>query len=253
MPQLYDNYVTFIASPRTIDIITECIDVRSGLFNFDKIDPTPSLLTHLAAPVEIIDNEDFQRVFGDIPDTIDEIKSHISSAPEAVFDNETARTFNAGTHITLSMSDELHYEYGTDNWKTWQKYNWGCIHLGTATQILHCSYHILSLKFTTEEGIPKGIYNTLRESFDDIHIITGAKYQSNTNLVDWNGIDGLFQLYWNTTTHPTITLTRNKETNAIERTHVMAHCHITPQRHILQQMEAEGFFIDENMVTHEFK
>ena len=252
MPQLYDNYVTFIAPPRTIDIITECIDVRSGLFDFDKIDPTPSLLTRFAAPVEIINDDDFQRVFGDIPDTIDEIKSHISSAPEAVFDNETAHTFNVDTHITLSMSDELHYEYGNDNWKSWQYENWGCVHLGTATQILYRSDHILSLKFTTEAGIPKGIYNTLRRVFDDIHIITGAEYQANTSLVDWNGIDGLFQLYWNTTTKPTITLTRNKETNAIERTRVMAHCHITPQYHILEQMEAEGFFIDENMVTHEF-
>ena len=253
MSNLYTNYVTFIASSRTLDIIETCIDVRSGLFNFDKIDPTPSLLTHLAAPIEIIHDDDFQHVFGDIPDTIDEIKSHINSAPEAVFDNETARTFNAGTHITLSMSDELYYEYGNDDWKTWQKYNWGCVHLGTATQILHRSDHILNLKFTTEEGIPKGIYNTLRESFGDIHIITGAKYQANTSLVDRNGIDDVFQLYWNTTTYPTITLTRNKETNAIERTRVMAHCRITPQRHVLQQMEAEGFFIDENMVTHEFK
>lgn len=252
MTYLFGNYATFIASSRTLDIIESCIDTYSGFFDFDKIAPTPALLNRLAAPTQIIDDEQFQRAFGDTPTTIDEMSSHLNSAPEISFDKAEICAIKADTHITRTMADILIDNYGANDWKQWQENNWGCHNLGTETHILHRSKHILSIEFITHNGPPVGIYNTLQESFGDIHIIAGCTYDRDTKFSTVCGYDNAFNVYWKNTIVPDITPVINTNTNSIVRASIHNKHHIKPQHYILAQMEDEGFYIDENLETHEF-
>lgn len=253
MSDLYTNYVTFLASPRTLDIIESCIDTYSGFFDFDKIAPTPSLLNRLAAPTQIIDDEQFQRAFGDIPTTITEMSSHLSSAPEIAFDNEEICAIKADTHITRSMADILLDAYGTDDWQLWQEKNWGCTQLGTATHILHRSEHILNIKFFTRNDAPVGIYDALQESFGDLDIIAGVTYDRDTELTVKRGCNDAFYIYWADTVVPRVTPIRKITTNAVTGSSICNKHHIKPQHYILAHLEDEGFYIDGNLTAHEFK
>lgn len=182
MSNLYSNYVTFLASSRTLDIIESCIDTYFGFFDFDKIAPTPSLLNRLSSTTEIIDDAQFHRVFGDMPTTITEMSSHLSSAPVATYDDVEKCVIKVDTHITRTMADILLDTYGTADWALWQEKNWGCTQLGTATRILHRSEHILSIKFFTRNNAPVGIYDALQQSLGDLHIIASATYDRDTEL-----------------------------------------------------------------------
>ena len=250
MSNLYTNYVTFIASSRTLDIIETCIDTHSGFFDFDKIKPTPSVLNHLTSSPEIIDDEQFQRVFGYLPTTMTEISSHLSSAPVATYDDVENCVIKVDTHITRRMADILLDAYGTADWALWQEKNWDCTQLGTATHILHRSKHILSIKFTTHDGAPLGIYDTLQESLGDLHIIAGITYDRDTGFTVKRGLKNAFYIYWANTIVPRVTAIRDSTTNTVTGSSICNKHDIKPQHYIL--LEDEGFYIDGNLTAHEF-
>lgn len=252
MSDLYTNYVTFLASSRTLDIIESCIDTQFGFFDFDKINPTPSVLNHLASETEIIDNEQFQRVFGYMPTTMTEMSSHLSSAPVTTYDDVENCVIKVDTHVTRRMVDILLDTYSADHWEWWQKRNWGCTQLGTATRILHHSEHILSIKFTTHDGAPVGIYDTLQESLDDLNIIAGVTYDRDTELTVKRGLKDAFYIYWADTVVPHVTAIRDNTTNAVTGTSIYNKHHIKPQHYILAHLEDEGFYIGGNLTAHEF-
>ena len=252
MSNLYTNYVTFIASSRTLDIIESCIDTHSGFFDFDKIKPTPSVLNHLTSSPEIIDDEQFQRIFGYLPTTMTEMSSHLSSAPIATYDDTENCVIKVDTHVTRRMVDILLDTYGADNWEWWQEKNWGCTQLGTATHILHRSEHILSIKFFTRNDAPVGIYDALQESLGDLHIIAGATYDRDTEFTAKRGLKDAFRIYWADTVIPRVTPIRNTTTNAVTGTNIYNKHSIKPQHYILAHLEDEGFYVDGNLTTHEF-
>lgn len=253
MSNLYSNYVTFIASSRTLDIIESCIDTHSGFFDFDKIKPTPSVLNHLTSSIEIIDNAQFQRVFGYLPTTMTEMSSHLSSAPVATYDDVENCVIKVDTHITRTMADILLDTYGTADWALWQEKNWGCTQLGTATHILHRSEHILNIKFFTRNDAPVGIYDALQESFGDLHIIAGSTYDRDTEFIVKCGLKDAFHIYWADTIVPRVIPIRKITTNAVTGANIYnKHC-IKPQHYILAHLEDEGFYVDGNLTAHEFK
>ena len=252
MSDLYTNYVTFLASSRTLDIIESCIDTHSGFFDFDKIKPTPSVLNHLTSSIEIIDNEQFQRVFGYIPTTMTEISSHLRSAPIATYDDIENCVIKANTHITRRMADILLDAYDTDNWQLWQQKNWGCTQLGTATRILHRSEHILNIKFFTRNNAPVGIYDALQESFGDLHIIAGSTYDRDTEFIVKRGCNDAFHIYWADTIVPRVTPIRKITNNAVTGANIHNKHSVKPQHYILAHLEDEGFYIDGNLNSHEF-
>ena len=252
MSDLYTNYVTFIASSRTLDIIESCIDTQSGFFDFDKIKPTPSVLNHLASSIEIINDEQFQRVFGYMPTTMTEISSHLRSAPMATYDDVENCVIKVDTHVTRSMADILLDAYGTTDWALWQEKNWGCTQLGTATRILHRSEHILSIKFFTRNDAPVGIYDTLQESLGDLHIIAGVTYDRDTELTVKRGCNDAFSIYWADTIVPRVIPIRKITNNAVTGASIYNKHHIKPQHYILAHLEDEGFYIDGNLTAHEF-
>ena len=252
MSNLYSNYVTFLASSRTLDIIESCIDTYSGFFDFDKIKPTPSVLNHLASSIEIINDEQFQRVFGYMSTTMTEISSHLRSAPVATYDDVENCVIKVDTHVTRSMADILLDAYGTADWALWQEKNWGCTQLGTATHILHRSKHILNIKFTTHGGAPLGIYDTLEESFGDLDIIAGVTYDRDTELTVKRGCNDAFYIYWADTVVPRVTAIRDTN-NAVTGTSIYNKHNIKPQHYILAHLEDEDFYIDRNLTAHEFK
>lgn len=252
MSNLYSNYVTFIASSRTLDIIESCIDTYSDFFDFDKIKPTPSVLNHLSSSPEIIDDEQFQRVFGYLPTTMTEISSHLNSAPVATHDDVENCIVKVDTHVTRRMVDILLDTYNLDNWEWWQEKNWGCTQLGTATRILHRSEHILNIKFFTRNDAPVGIYDTLEESLGDLHIIAGATYDRDTEFIAKRGLKDAFHIYWADTIVPRVTPIRDSTTNTVTGTNIYNKHSIKPQHYILTHLEDEGFYIDGNLTAHEF-
>lgn len=252
MSDLYTNYTTFIASSRTLDIIESCIDTQSGFFDFDKIKPTPSVLNHLTSSPEIIDDEQFQRVFGYLPTTMTEISSHLSSAPVATHDDVENCIVKVDTHVTRRMVDILLDTYNLDNWEWWQEKNWGCTQLGTATRILHRSEHILNIKFFTRNDAPVGIYDTLEESLGDLHIIAGATYDRDTEFIAKRGLKDAFHIYWANTIVPRVTPIRDSTTNTVTGANIYNKHDIKPQHYILTHLEDEGFYIDGNLAAHEF-
>ena len=252
MSDLYTNYTTFIASSRTLDIIESCIDTQSGFLDFDKIKPTPSVLNHLSSSTEIIDNEQFQRVFGYLPTTMTEMSSHLRSAPVATYDDVENCVIKVDTHVTRRMVDILLDTYSADHWEWWQEKNWGCTQLGTATRILHRSEHILNIKFFTRDGAPLGIYDTLEESLGDLHIIAGATYDRDTELIVKRGCKDAFSIYWADTIVPRVTAIRDSTTNTVTGSSIYNKHHIKPQHYILAHLEDEGFYVDGNLTAHEF-
>lgn len=164
MPNWAYNNTVFVGPKATIDDIAHAI--TDGEFDFNHFNPTPAVLDAMASPARVISDAEFAEKYSldVVPSTIDELTTFIET-----HDN---------THILLdlpqTMHDVLMATYGANDWYTWRSRNWDTKWTGNSANAQRYHDNLLIVRYDTAWAPPAGVFSTLRNNYENLHIINGV-------------------------------------------------------------------------------
>lgn len=175
MPNWSTNHTGFIGPKAALDDIARAI-TPDGEFDFNQINPTPTILSELAAPIRTVPDTEFaaKHNLDAAPTTIDELHAFITAQqlPHGLQDvPETALRAIIDT-------------YGHDDWYNWRVSNWGTKWTGDVANTERFHDNLLIVTYDTAWAPPTGIFTTLRANYDGLHIINGADIEGFSDGID---------------------------------------------------------------------
>lgn len=165
MPNCSTNHTVFVGPKAALDDIARAI-TPDGEFDFNQINPTPAILSELAAPIRTVPDTEFAAKYNldAAPTTIDELHAFI-----------TAQQFPHGLQdVPETALRAIIDTYGHDDWYNWRVSNWGTKWTGDVANTEHFHDNLLIVTYDTAWAPPTGIFTTLRANYEGLHIINGA-------------------------------------------------------------------------------
>lgn len=244
MPNWTINYTTFVGTKETIDTVYSYFNVEEGIFDFEKIAPTPEPLRAVASPVNIIKDEEFKEEHGVLPETKEEVEDFLTSYKEHT--EQTKKNFFGLRNITRTMSLTLAETYGANNWYDWYADNWGVKWKGTRVSIEYKSDNILLVCYDTPRDTPDRIFGTLENKFEDLTVLNMALFEGDVDgiVATW-GDDRANKVYWTVQQTSELGVYDPVTEENVESIYPFDIYFCDPNMHNIETMEKHEFFVDE--------
>lgn len=182
------NYTAFIGSKPTLDTIGAAV-LPDGDFDFEAFVPTPEVLDWLPAPLTVIPDGEFAAMYDldKAPATIDEMVAMCEQHQSAV------------RYAPVSVHKQIIAEYTHGDWYTWRLANWGTKWTGRNAYAHRADDHLLIITHATAGAPPQALFNYLRSTYPELHIVNGSDVDTAFNPIDLDVPQAVFNAYFSIT------------------------------------------------------
>lgn len=161
------NAVHFTGNKGTINAIYSSIKPHpreeSLIFDYDALQPMPTLLSECNWPLIVVDDETFQKKEEERLLNIQ--KAETSGKPTYMYDRQ---------YVSYELYDQIVEESGGyDDWSQWCSDNRGTKWTGYDVEVKHKDSNALTLTYRTAWQAPIFYYEFLRNKFPDLKIVAG--------------------------------------------------------------------------------
>lgn len=194
MPNWSTNHTIFVGPKVALDDINHAI-TDAHEFDFNQINPTPTIFGELATPTYDIPDAEFAKKHNldKAPTTVDELLAFINTQP-----------LPYALHIVpKTVLREIIDTYGNTSWYDWRTYNWGTKWVGNNAKAQRFHDNLLIITYDTAWSPPVGIFSYLRANYEGLHIINGADIEGVSDGIEPTE-GGLTSFHTYFTTHSSV-------------------------------------------------